>query len=351
MIHRTGTAVQAESTQEPQIASWQAQLAAAALTPQQLAARLDLPATAVQDAAGAAGQFALRVPEAFLRRMQPGNPRDPLLLQVLPSAAELTPHPGYSADPLGETDSNPVQGLIHKYHGRVLLIASGGCAINCRYCFRRHFPYSDNQLGPEQWRQVMTYLAADPSIEEVILSGGDPLATPDARLGRMMDELQELPHLKRLRLHTRLPVVIPDRITPELLQRLAASPLQTVMVVHINHANELDAPLRSALAKIRETGTTLLNQTVLLRGINDGLAPLKQLSEQLFEAGVLPYYLHLLDPVAGAAHFAVTEDSARRLAGALADNLPGYLVPRLVCERAGASAKVPLTPILSENGA
>ncbi len=311
-----------------------------------LAERLQLPAPWAQQMLAAAASFPLRVPEAYLQRIKPGDPQDPLLLQVLPQAQELDRPAGYVTDPLGEGDANPHQGVIHKYRGRLLLIVSGGCAINCRYCFRRHFPYGDNQLGSESWQQALRYLRKHTDVEEVILSGGDPLATSDQRLGAMIDDLERLSHLKRLRIHTRLPIVIPDRVTPALTQRLAHSRLHTLLVTHINHPNEIDGEVRAALARLAASNTRLLNQSVLLKGINDKVSILKSLSEALFDCGVMPYYLHLMDPVAGAAHFDIGDQASRELVGKLAAELPGYLVPQLVREQAGAEAKVPLAPLI-----
>jgi EF-P beta-lysylation protein EpmB len=221
---------------------------------------------------------------------------------------------------------------------------SGGCAINCRYCFRRHFPYQDNQLGPQQWQQALAYIRQHPEIDEVIFSGGDPLATPDPRLSLMLDDLEQLPQLKRLRIHSRLPVVIPQRLTDSLTQRLQRSRLQCVLVLHINHPNEIGESLRQRLQPLRQSGITLLNQSVLLKGVNDHADTLIRLSESLFEAGILPYYLHLLDPVAGAAHFDITQSKARQLAGEMTARLPGYLVPKLTQELAGKAAKLQLLP-------
>ena len=347
MIHRTGPTVQTQSkpiaTSQP---SWQQLLTDAVSDPEELLKRLQLPASLLPELRQACRSFALRVPAPYLALIEPGRLDDPLLLQVLPQAQELVATPGYDADPLQEAESNPNPGLIHKYHGRVLLMTSGACAINCRYCFRRHFPYADNQLGKAQWQQILDYLAADPQIEEVIFSGGDPLATPDARLMRMLDDLEQLSQLKRLRIHSRLPVVIPQRLTDALLQRLHQSRLQPVLVLHTNHPRELAPELQQRLLNWRHKGVTLLNQSVLLKGVNDCAEILIELSQRLFDCGVLPYYLHLLDPVQGAAHFDIDEASAQVMAGQMAARLPGYLVPKLTRERAGASAKLPLLPDL-----
>jgi EF-P beta-lysylation protein EpmB len=274
--------------------------------------------------------------------MRKGDINDPLLRQVLPLEDELLAAPGYTGDPLGEQEANPHPGLIHKYHGRVLLIVSGSCAINCRYCFRRHFPYQDNKPSRESWQQALAYIAADPSISEVIYSGGDPLTASDSQLRWLTGQVAAIPHVRRLRVHTRLPIVMPSRITAELIEGLSDHRLSTSLVIHSNHANELDDTVASALARLRGAGITLLNQTVLLRGINDDADILSELSERLFALGVLPYYLHLLDKVAGAAHFDTDTGKALALHRALQEQLPGYLVPKLVREIAGARAKTPV---------
>lgn len=287
----------------------------------------------------AAKDFALRVPEPYLNRIEKGNPEDPLLLQVLPQSYEMERYPGYSNDPLEERDTNPVPGLIHKYKGRVLLILSGACAINCRYCFRRHFPYDENQLGSQQWQQVLTYLNKDTSITEVIFSGGDPLATPDKRLRNMICDLEKIPHITRLRIHSRLPVVIPQRITSDLCEILKSSRLNTACVLHINHANEIDLQVAEAIEKLQQANVTVLNQAVLLKGINNSVVSLKALSEKLFGYKVLPYYLFVLDPVHGSAHFDVSDSEAIKLITLLQAELPGYLVPKLAREIPGQPSK------------
>jgi EF-P beta-lysylation protein EpmB len=274
--------------------------------------------------------------------MQPGNPADPLLRQVLPLAEELAEVPGYTADPVGDLDAKAGTGLLHKYHGRALLITTGACAVHCRYCFRRHFPYSEEQAGRDQWAGVLADLAGRADIDEVILSGGDPLSLSDQRLQPLIEGLDRIGHLRRLRIHTRLPIVLPDRLTAELATMLAASRLTVSMVLHANHPNELTGTLGDALGPLRQSGITLLNQAVLLAGVNDEVDTLARLSEALFDLGILPYYLHQLDPVSGAAHFQVADETARLLHKALRDRLPGYLLPRLVCEKPGAPAKLPL---------
>jgi len=322
--------------------AWQQALRDAITDPADLLHRLQLPLSMADPAAQRS--FDLRVPRAFLSRMQPGDPDDPLLLQVLPSAREMIAAPGFTADPLAERSANPSAGVVHKYRDRVLLITSGGCAINCRYCFRRHFPYQQNQLGPEQWQQALEYIDSHPELSEAILSGGDPLVTPDKRLARMIEDLAGIDHLKRIRIHSRLPVVIPERITRTLTEALTTTRLKPVLVLHCNHPREIDDNVRAAIGRLRDSGVTLLNQAVLLRGINDNVETLQQLSETLFEVGVLPYYLFVLDPVAGAAHFDVPDTEAQRLVGALQARLPGYLVPRLAREIPGRPSKTLLTP-------
>ncbi|KEA64412.1 Lysyl-lysine 2,3-aminomutase [Marinobacterium lacunae] len=322
--------------------AWQQALRTAITDPAELLSTLELPLSMAD--ADAHSSFELRVPRALVARMEPGNPLDPLLLQVLPSAREMTAVPGFSTDPLAENDANPSPGLVHKYRDRVLLITSGGCAINCRYCFRRHFPYQQNQLGPAQWQKALEYIDSHQELSEAILSGGDPLVTPDSRLARMIADLSDIAHLKRVRIHTRLPVVIPERVTQELTEAMTGTRLKPVMVLHCNHPQEIDDSVRSAIMRLRDAGITVLNQAVLLRGINDSVEAQKALSETLFEVGVLPYYLFVLDPVAGAAHFDISDAQAQRLVGELQARLPGYLVPRLAREIPGRPSKTLLSP-------
>lgn len=322
---------------------WQQLLSEAQLSLPQLAARLGLDPAQIASGTAATEQFRLRVPEPYLARIEPGNPADPLLRQILPVAAELLALPGFTADPLDETNYSPLPGVLHKYRSRLLIVTTGACAIHCRYCFRRHFPYDDHQQGRTGREQVIGYLEQHPEISEVILSGGDPLSLSDELLAAWVDRLASVPHLRRLRLHSRLPVVIPQRITAELLAILTGSRLNTVMVLHINHPHEIDSEVAEAAQQLRAAGITLLNQSVLLRGVNDEVGILAELSERLFAAGILPYYLHLLDPVAGAAHFAVPEPEARGIYQALLAQLSGYLVPRLVVEVPGDRSKRPLT--------
>jgi len=310
--------------------------------PRELLALLDLPALAARLPADAAG-FPLRVPRGFVARMRRGDADDPLLRQVLPLDDELRPAAGFTTDAVGDIASRSARGVLHKYTGRALLVATGSCAVNCRYCFRRHFPYGEEVAAAAGWREALDHLAADGSIHEVILSGGDPLSLSTAKLADLARGLQQIPHLRRLRIHSRLPIVLPERVDAELLDWLGALPLQKVVVLHANHPNELaGAPLASALAGLRGAGATLLNQAVLLRGVNDRVEALEGLSERLFEHGVLPYYLHQLDRVAGAAHFEVPDAEALALVDALRARLPGYLVPKLVREIAGEPGKTPL---------
>lgn len=285
--------------------------------------------------------FALRVPRAFIQRMHPGDPDDPLLKQVITQSEEFTSAAGFSNDPL-EEQHNAIPGLLHKYANRVLLLVKGGCAVNCRYCFRRHFPYQDNQGNKHNWKAALNYIAQHPELDEVIFSGGDPLMAKDSELHWLIEQLETIPHIQRLRIHTRLPVVIPARITDTLCRLLQNSRLQIVIVTHINHCNEIDEALIKALGKLKQAQVTLLNQSVLLRGINDNAKTLANLSHALFNAGVLPYYIHLLDKVQGAAHFLVNDDEARQIMQQLLALVSGYMVPRLTRESPGKNSKTPL---------
>ncbi|HHJ13015.1 MAG TPA: EF-P beta-lysylation protein EpmB [Gammaproteobacteria bacterium] len=330
------------TTNRQQPAAWQEQLGCCITDVETLWSRLRLPPELLPAARAAARQFGLRVPPAFVARMRPGDPEDPLLRQVLPLGAELETVPGFVADPLREAQAMPVPGLLHKYRGRVLLTLTGACAVHCRYCFRRHFPYTQANPGHAHWPATLAYIRADSSIHEVIFSGGDPLSLSDTRLSAMAAELDAIPHLDSLRLHTRLPVVLPERVDDCLIEWLSVRRLHPVLVIHCNHPRELDGDVAAALERLRHAGVTLLNQSVLLAGVNDRPEILEALSRQLFDCGVLPYYLHQLDPVQGAAHFGVDDRHARELEKQLRNRLPGYLVPRLVREQAGEAAKQPL---------
>jgi EF-P beta-lysylation protein EpmB len=318
---------------------WQHELRQAFSRPADLLRYLEIDPALPALALDRLRDFPLRVPRGFAARMRKGDPQDPLFLQVWPGAAEGVDTPGFVIDAVGDLHRVRSEGLIHKYHGRVLLVATGACAVHCRYCFRRHFPYSEQLAAREHWQAALAEIASDPSIHEVILSGGDPLSLSDDKLSELVDALDGIAHVRRLRLHTRQPIVLPERIDERLLGWLDRTRLQTVFVLHANHAAELDRSVQTALQPLRERGITLLNQSVLLRGVNDDAAVLASLSERLLEYGVLPYYLHLLDRVQGAAHFEVDAASAGALMRMLSSRLPGFLVPRLVREIAGQDAK------------
>jgi EF-P beta-lysylation protein EpmB len=325
-----------------QPARWQALWREALRDPVELLESLGLGALAARVSATAQAQFSLRVPQGFVARMRRGDPGDPLLRQVLPIDDEDRLVPGYSLDAVGDGAAKGGTGVIHKYEGRALLVATGSCAIHCRYCFRRHFPYAEETAAAAGWSSALDYLRADPSVQEVILSGGDPLSLATSKLAELTDALRTLPQVTRLRLHTRLPIVLPERIDAEFLDWIATLPWPVVMVVHANHANEIDDGVRAACVALRARGVHLLNQAVLMRGVNDSADALVDLSEALFGAGVLPYYLHLLDRVQGTAHFEVPEAEALALRDAIHARLPGFLVPRLVRELRGEPGKSPL---------
>lgn len=326
--------------------TWQQELATAVTRPEELAQILALPPESLAAVTSAARLFPLRVPHSFLERIRRGDPGDPLLRQILPVAEELAESTGYVCDPVGEHAAARAPGLLQKYRGRALLIATGTCAVHCRYCFRREFPYTEQGGDGPRWSEALAQIARDTSLEEIILSGGDPLSLSNARLESLGRSLAAIPHVRRIRVHTRQPVVLPSRVDEGLLRWLRSATLPIVFVLHINHPREIDGRVARACTDLRATGITLLNQSALLAGVNDDVDVLAELSEQMFQAGVLPYYLHALDPVRGAAHFAVPDDRARSLAGALAARLPGYLVPRLVRETPGAPAKRVLPPHL-----
>jgi len=327
-----------------QTAPWQRQLAEAVSNPGELLEILELDPGLLGPTRAASEAFRLKVPHGFLRRIRRGDPDDPLLRQVLPLGAELKATPGFRRDPVGDLAACPTAGVLHKYQGRALLMVTGACAVHCRYCFRRHFPYGEASLPGRDPTAALDYLRANADIREVILSGGDPLALPDRRLSRLSEHLDDIPHLKRLRIHSRLPVMIPERVDECLLAWLGRSRLRIVMVVHINHPREIDGPVQAALQRLRTAGVELLNQSVLLAGVNDDARVLAELSDRLFENRVLPYYLHLLDRVQGAAHFEVEERRALELHGRLQSMVSGYLLPRLVREQPRAPAKLPLLP-------
>jgi EF-P beta-lysylation protein EpmB len=319
-------------------------MAQAITSPEALLETLGLDPSLAASACAAAAKFGLRVPLPYVARMRRGDVNDPLLKQVLPIGSEMDSVPEFGPDPLGERSARRAPGLLQKYRGRALLITTSACAIHCRYCFRREFPYSEQQGESGRFREALDEIAADPTLEEIILSGGDPLSLGDSRLTSLTDALAKIPHVRRFRVHTRQPIVLPSRVDAGLLGWLERLPWPVVFVLHTNHPNEIDDSVRAACARLRERGITLLNQTVLLKGVNDNVRTLAELSRALFETGVLPYYLHALDRVSGTAHFDLPDARAQHIAGELAACLPGYLVPRLVREVEGAPAKVTLPP-------
>ncbi len=320
-------------------ADWQDELSHAVKNPALLLQMLGLEDRLQAINAESLKNFPLRVTQSYINKMRYGDPQDPLLRQVFPLIDENIEVEGFSADPVGDHLAISSPGILHKYQGRALLLTTGACAIHCRYCFRRHFPYSESNPLASQWQQSLASLQKDHSIREVIFSGGDPLALTDAKLAAMVEDLQKIPHIKRLRIHTRLPLVLPKRINKSLLSWASKSSLRVVMVIHANHANEIDAETADALSLLRDAGCELLNQAVLLRGVNDDAERLIALSEKLSEVQVLPYYLHLLDKVQGASHFDVDEAKGIALTAEMRRELPGYLVPRLVREQQGEASK------------
>ncbi len=322
---------------------WHRSLAEAIREPRELLSRLQLDESLLPAAQRSAELFPLLVPLSYLKRMRPGDANDPLLRQVLPLGAESDSLDGFVHDAVEEARFRSAPGLIQKYDGRTLLIATGSCAVHCRYCFRRHYPYGEEPRRLDDWDPALQVLAEDSSLSEVILSGGDPLMLTDHRLLALLDRIEGISHLRRLRLHTRLPIVLPDRVTAALLERLESSRLTSVVVVHANHGAEIAGDCKTALQMLGRSGVTTLNQTVLLRGVNDSIEALAELSERLIDAGVVPYYLHQLDRVAGTAHFEVPVETGRRLIKELRERLPGYAVPRYVQEIPGEPHKTILT--------
>ncbi|MCS5593090.1 MAG: EF-P beta-lysylation protein EpmB [Porticoccaceae bacterium] len=319
--------------------NWKNELSDCVTSIDELLKKLDLCPTQINISHQTATQFALKVPQSFIARMEKGSPNDPLLKQVLPMAEELASPIGYSQDPLNETDHNPAPGIIHKYRHRLLLIVSPACAINCRYCFRRHFPYLENRQSKSQWSKTLDYISNNKDINEVIFSGGDPLAVNDNFLGWLTAQIANIQHIKRLRIHTRLPVVIPSRIDRQFLQWATSTRLRPIVVLHINHANEINTELKHATQLLVDAGLKVLNQTVLLKGINDDANTLANLSERLFECNITPYYLHLLDPVQGASHFDVDRNTALKIYRQLQAIVPGFLLPKLAQEIPGEPSK------------
>ncbi len=330
--HCKTVSVSESSCQSP---SWQRILADSYKKPRDLLRDLDLP---YQDVSADA-LFATRVPRPFVAKMEQSNLHDPLLLQVLPTKEEFDIKVGFTDDPLKEKQYNPLPGLLHKYQSRVLLTLQGACAINCRYCFRRHFEYSDNRVNKSQLANIIEYISAHSEINEVVLSGGDPLMNKDSHIADLVTQLSALPQLKRLRFHTRLPVVIPERITEELANIVANTHLRVIMVIHSNHPNEIDEHFYRHIKRLTDVGVQIFNQSVLLKGVNDNADILAQLSEKLFDYRIMPYYLFMLDKVNGAGHFEVSEKEAQQLIRDVAAKLPGYLVPKLTRETAGLPSK------------
>ena len=321
--------------------NWQKELANCFTTLESLLDYLELDPNLAEENTAARKLFAMKVPRHFASLMKKNDINDPLLMQVLPKFVEYKDTPGFVKDPLQE-HNNSVKGLLHKYDNRVLLIVKSGCAVNCRYCFRREFPYEENAVNKRDLEKALAYIKNNSGINEVILSGGDPLMAKDSHLKWIVTQLEAIPHILRLRIHTRLPVVMPSRVNNEFIEWFSQCRFQKVIVLHINHSNEISLRLADACAKMKAKGITILNQAVLLKGINDEVSEQVALSEALFNIGIMPYYLHLLDKVKGAAHFNVDVDSAKNIMRGLIKRLPGYLVPKLVTEIGGQPSKTPI---------
>jgi len=323
--------------------NWQSQLSDLITDPLELLNLLELSTEQLLSGAILASeQFKLRVPRAFVGKMRIGDPFDPLLLQVLPHHLELEEHPEFVTDPLGEEAANQMAGVLHKYQSRFLLTLTGACAIHCRYCFRRHFPYQENLPKNDDWLNIKQYIEDNPAINEIILSGGDPLTLSNRKIALWLERLESLPQLKILRIHSRVPIVIPNRIDDEFISILKNSRLRIIVVIHSNHASELDDFTCSKLLQLSLHHITVLNQTVLLKGVNDSATTLTELSYRLFEARVMPYYLHVLDKVKGAQHFDLRSSEIDHIYSDVLASLAGYLVPKLVREIAGEKNKTPL---------
>jgi len=319
---------------------WQIELANGIKNVTQLLRVLELPDHGVNT--NSHNPFPLKVPHSYVKKIRKSDPNDPLLLQILPTQLELNPTPGFTNDPVGDKQYEQVPGLIHKYHGRVLLVTTSVCSLHCRYCFRRHFPYSQSNPSKADWQQALAYIANTPSIHEVILSGGDPLSLSDSKLAELTQKLNAIPHLKYLRIHTRFPVILPERIDLQLLHWIKNTRLKVSMVIHANHPNEINDEVRYATLKLKQAAVELFNQTVLLKKINDDAQTLITLSHRLYECGILPYYIHSLDKVAGAAHFEVDLTRSKKILKQVRAALPGYLVPQLVKEEIGVGYKTPI---------
>ncbi len=332
MIHE-----KAPTQQKIDSVDWKKSLQNAFSNWQDLAAYLEIPLNAVN--ISNRKHFAMRIPLSFAKRMEKSNLKDPLLMQVLPLQLEHSSPSSFSGDPLDETSFSPYPGLLHKYKNRVLLITHPACAVHCRYCFRREFDYKTHQQSKDNWQDVFNYINAHPEIDEVILSGGDPLMHNDSYLAYFVENLSNIAHLKRFRIHSRIPVVLPERITKELIEMLSKTHLQKILVLHINHPNEIANDVITAISTLKSANFTLLNQSTLLKEVNDSVAILKKLSESLFMHGIIPYYLHVLDQVTGSAHFAITDNEATALHNKLKAETSGYLVPKLTRELAHEPAK------------
>ena len=319
--------------------TWQDEMRDAVTCPKELWSILNLPLKDLKGAQKACTLFPLKVPRGFIQRMQSGDLDDPLLRQILPLDAETISDPNFTKDPVADLSNNPVSGIVHKYHGRVLLIATGACGVHCRYCFRRHFPYHEQSASKNQWQEAIDYIQSDDSIHEVILSGGDPLSLSNNKLQQIFSALESIAHVKTIRIHTRQIVVLPSRVDEGFLNLLSNTAKNTVIVLHVNHANEIDQTVAAATEKLSELNIHLLNQAVLLKGVNDNQEQLIELSHALFAIGVLPYYLNVLDQVSGAGHFEVPINICRKLHTAIKARLPGYLVPKLVQDLAKKDSK------------
>jgi len=321
------------------VKTWQDEMRMAVTTPEELWSILDLPNKDIQAAQKACTLFPLKVTRSFIQRMQKGNINDPLLRQVIPLEAETFSDPNFTLDPVADLKNNPIEGIVHKYHGRALLIATGACGVHCRYCFRRHFPYAQQTASKKQWQSALSYLQNDASIHEVILSGGDPLTLSNAKLSELFTELDHISHIKTIRIHTRQLIVLPNRADEGFLDFLKKSKKNIVFVMHINHANEINGSIEDISLKLRKLNIHLLNQSVLLNGVNDSVESLVNLSHALFRVGILPYYLNVLDQVAGASHFSVPLEKCKSLHNSIKARLPGYLVPKLVQDLAKKDSK------------
>lgn len=336
----TSLAFQLEIMEDlPEPTAWQRELAHAVRDPVELCRLVGLSTSIVEEAVRAADGFSILVPRPYLARIRIGDAGDPLLLQILPRGAELSHTPGFTPDPLGEIAALCGPGLLWKYQNRILILTTQSCAVHCRFCFRRHFSFNDSLQSPSRWDDICRLVAADPSIHEIILSGGDPLTISDDRLSRMAVKFAQIHHLQRLRIHTRMPVVIPQRVCEELISWIKGTRLATIMVVQVNHPAEIDTEVATALGRLVDAGVPVLSQGVLLAGINDNLEVLTELYERLADLRVMPYYLHQLDPVAGAAHFEVPIAKGKELIDQLRTKLPGYAVPRYVRETPGSASK------------